>query len=112
MRMTAIEKDRERQRQQVQIQRVFDALHATIQTRGIRPDTPVDDVRVDFTDASAIVIAPLVEAVAVLEAIIYASDGCMGHRQCSTHSMDPWQRARALLRSMWATEAAEMEKIR
>lgn len=54
----------------------------------------------EFTDASARVIAPLVEAVEILEAIIFASDGCMGHRDCA-HSMEPWQRARALLQGKW-----------
>ena len=32
----------------------------------------------------------------VIEAIINASDGCVGHRHCN-HSMEPWQRARAIL---------------
>jgi hypothetical protein len=36
------------------------------------------------------------EALDILEAIIYASDGCVGHRDCN-HSMLPWQRARAIL---------------
>jgi hypothetical protein len=31
-----------------------------------------------------------------LEAIIYASDQCRGHRDCG-HSMEPWERARAIL---------------
>jgi hypothetical protein len=31
-----------------------------------------------------------------LEAIIYASDGCQGHAGCN-HSMEPWQKARALV---------------
>ena len=31
-----------------------------------------------------------------LEAIIYASDQCQGHRDCG-HSMDPWKTARELL---------------
>lgn len=31
-----------------------------------------------------------------LEDIIYASDGCHGHRGCN-HSLEPWQRARRLL---------------
>ena len=51
----------------------------------------------------ALVIAPLVEAVEILEAIIYASDGCVGHRQC-THSMEPWQRARAFLKGKWEAD--------
>lgn len=36
------------------------------------------------------------EAVTILRDIIYASDLCQGHRDCA-HSMEPWQRARALL---------------
>jgi hypothetical protein len=28
--------------------------------------------------------------------ILYASDGCVGHREC-VHSMEPWRRARTLL---------------
>lgn len=33
---------------------------------------------------------------AILRAIIYASDGCVGHRDCN-HSIEPWKRARAYL---------------
>jgi hypothetical protein len=36
------------------------------------------------------------ELVAVIRAIIDASDGCVGHRQCA-HSMKPWRDARRLL---------------
>ena len=36
------------------------------------------------------------EVVEALQKIIYASDQCYGHRDCG-HSMEPWQRARALL---------------
>lgn len=36
------------------------------------------------------------ELLAALEAIIYASDGCRGHRECN-HSMEPWQRARVII---------------
>jgi hypothetical protein len=36
------------------------------------------------------------QALDILEAIIYASDGCQGHADCA-HSMKPWQRARAFL---------------
>jgi hypothetical protein len=58
------------------------------------------DVRLTFTDASARVIAPLVEAVDILESIIWASDGCWGHQNC-VHTMEAWQRARALLAGKW-----------
>jgi hypothetical protein len=36
------------------------------------------------------------EAVIILRDIIYASDRCHGHRGCE-HSMEPWQRGRALI---------------
>jgi hypothetical protein len=39
------------------------------------------------------------DAVAILRAIIDASDQCQGHRDCN-HSMEPWQRARRLLMSI------------
>ena len=39
----------------------------------------------------------LARVTAALEAIIYASDNCQGHRNCN-HSMEPWQNAQALLR--------------
>ena len=38
----------------------------------------------------------LADQARVIEAIIYASDGCKGHRGCN-HSMKPWQDARALI---------------
>jgi hypothetical protein len=38
-------------------------------------------------------------AVEIVRQIIYASDGCQGHRGC-THSMKPWQEARALLNTI------------
>lgn len=82
------------------VRQILYVLRDTVELRGMRPETPVDEVRVDFTDASASVIAQLVEAVDILEAIIYASDGCRGHRDCA-HSMEPWQRARALLKGKW-----------
>lgn len=31
-----------------------------------------------------------------LRDIIYASDGCVGHRECN-HSIEPWKRARRLI---------------
>jgi len=40
---------------------------------------------------------------AALEAIVYASDGCQGHRACN-HSMVPWQTARALVQEFTAPE--------
>ena len=39
----------------------------------------------------------IIELEAALAAIIYASDGCQGHRGCN-HSMEPWQRARRLVK--------------
>ena len=102
-----IEDDHRRMRREVLIRQVLHTLRDTIQLRGMSPETPVDEVRADFTDESARVISHLVEAVEILEAIIFASDGCMGHRQCA-HSMEPWQRARALLQGKW--EAYEERK--
>ena len=91
------------QQREALIRRVLHSLRATIQLRGITPETPVCDVRADFTDASVRVVAQLCEAVEILEAIIYASDGCMGHRDC-VHSMEPWKRARALLAGKWEAD--------
>ena len=104
--LTAIEHNQRRMRREVLIRRVLYTLEDTIRLRGMTPDTPVDEVRIEFTDASARVIATLAEAVEILEAIIWASDGCMGHRQC-VHSMEPWQRARALLSGKWEAETGE-----
>lgn len=101
-----IYKDNRRRRKEVLIRRVLHALRDTVQLRGIRPDVFVDDVRVDFTDASANVVAQLIEAVDILEDIIFASDGCEGHRHC-VHSMEPWQRARALLQDKWEADTGE-----
>lgn len=97
------EKDQQRLRREVLIWRVLDTLRPTVELRGLTVETPIDDVHLDFTDASARVIAPLVEAVDILESIIFASDGCVGHRECA-HSMEPWQRARALLEGKWHAE--------
>ena len=46
--------------------------------------------------ANARLIAVAPEMLEALEAIIYASDQCQGHRSCN-HSLEPWHRARALL---------------
>lgn len=100
----SLEADQARLRREALTRRVLDTLRGTLQLTALKPDASVDEVRADFTDQSAIVVAPLIEAVEVLEAIIWASDGCVGHRQCS-HSMEPWQRARALLSGKWDAEA-------
>lgn len=91
--------DHARRRREVFLRQVVDTLRNTVRLVATTTDVEVD-VHVEFTDASARVLAPLVEAVEILEAIIYASDGCVGHRQCA-HSMEPWQRARALLQGKW-----------
>ena len=39
---------------------------------------------------------PMRELESVLKDIIYASDGCVGHKDCN-HSLKPWKRARKLL---------------
>jgi hypothetical protein len=96
-------KDQERLRREVMMRRVLDTLRQTVLVVPLEPWESADDfpeTRVEMTDASARVIAPLLEAVDILEAIIWASDQCAGHRQCG-HSMEPWQRARALLAGKW-----------
>lgn len=87
-------------RKQAMIRDVLYSLRDTVQLRGLTPETNTEDIRIEFTDGSARIIATLVEAVDILESIIWASDGCQGHRQCA-HSMEPWQRARALLQGKW-----------
>lgn len=73
-----IERDHRRLRTEALTRRILDGLRQTIQVRRLSPEA--DDVRVECTTDSAAFIAPLVEAVELLEAIIWASDGCMGHR--------------------------------
>ena len=87
-------------RREVLVRRILDGLRHTLQLQGERPETPIDEVRAYFTDESARFVAPLAEAIEILEDIIFASDGCVGHRQCA-HSMEPWQRARVLLQGKW-----------
>lgn len=87
-------------RKQILMRRVAHLLEGTIQLQGVSVDTKTDEVMARFTDDSVRILAPLVEAVDILEAIIFASDGCVGHRNCA-HSMEPWQRARALLQGKW-----------
>ncbi len=101
-----LEDNNRRLRREVLLRRVLDGLLATARLRGMTPETPVDDVRIEFTNVSAAYLAPLIEAVEILEDIIFASDGCMGHRQC-VHSMEPWQRARALLQGKWEADTGE-----
>lgn len=101
-----IERDHNDMRRMVLTMRVLDGLLQTIQVQAVSPETNVDDVRAHFTDASARYIAPLIEAVHILEAIIFASDGCTGHRHCM-HSMEPWQRARELLKGKWEADTGE-----
>jgi len=98
--------DTRKMRRAALLRRVLDGLIRTVQLEGMIPDRPLgaDDVRAYFTNESAIYITPLVEAVDILEEIIFASDGCMGHRHCA-HSMEPWQRARDLLKGKWAYES-------
>lgn len=93
-------RDQARLRREAMIRQVADTLHGTLRVIPIGPDVDPQDIRVEMTDDSARVLAPLVEAVEILEAIIWSSDGCVGHRDCA-HSMEPWQRARALLAGKW-----------
>ena len=87
-------------RKEVLIRRVLHQLRDTVQLQGVTPDTKTDDVVACLTDDSAKIVATLVEAVDILEAIIWASDWCQGHKNCA-HSMEPWHRARALLQGKW-----------
>ncbi len=98
--------DNNRYRRELLIRHVLHGLEQTIQIQGMKPDTLVDEVRAVFTDASVRYIAPLIEAVGILEAIIFASDGCMGHKNC-IHSMEPWKQARALLQGKWEYDTGE-----
>lgn len=95
-----LENDRRLNQRKAMVYYVLESLRDTVRLRGIAPNTPVDDVYIDMTEESARVVAPLVEAVQILEEIIFASGGCQGHRECA-HSMEPWQRARALLQGKW-----------
>jgi hypothetical protein len=90
-------------RTEVLMRRVLHLLQDTVQLQGVAVDTKIDDVVARMTDDSAKVIAPLIEAVEILEEIIFASDGCRGHKDC-VHSMEPWQRARALLHGKWESD--------
>lgn len=84
-------------RKQALVNYLAHALESTIMVEGVTPETDVSDVRARLTDDSLRVLSVLVDAVDILQAIIWASDGCHGHQGC-VHSMEPWQRARALLR--------------
>lgn len=83
--------------------RLLHTLRETIEVVPMDPTEPVPRVRVEMTDASARTVAPLVEAIAILEAMIWASDGCAGHRDCA-HSMEPWEKARTLLAGKWQAD--------
>lgn len=87
-------------RKEALIRRVLHQLEQTVLLEGVSVDTPTDGVMARMSNDSAKIVATLVEAVDILEAIIFASDGCQGHRNCA-HSMEPWQRARALLQGKW-----------
>lgn len=73
-------------------QRGYRLVHYALHRMMTRPDELNETIIATFNriDANAD------EAVAILRDIIYASDLCQGHRGCG-HSMEPWQRARALL---------------
>lgn len=102
--MLRLEDDQRLLRRKVLTHYILHALRDTIRLQGMTPTTPVDEVRAEFTDASARLIAQFVEAIDILESIIWASDGCVGHRNCR-HSMEPWQCARALLQDKWSVHA-------
>lgn len=91
-------RDMARLRKEGDMRRFLHQLRHTVQVRAERPDDDeaVSRAHVDFTMDSLNMVAPLFEALDILWAILYASDGCIGHRGCA-HSMEPWQRARDLL---------------
>lgn len=96
-----IELNHHRLKREAMTYRVLHILRDTVRVLPVEiPDVPLPTMYVEMTDQSAQVIAPLIEALDILEAIIWASDGCIGHRECN-HSMEPWQRARALLAGKW-----------
>lgn len=89
--------DADKMRQANNARRVIDELRRTIRLVPVSgAGENYSNVRVEFTDKSLEVLAPFIGAWDVMQAIIFASDGCVGHRQCA-HSMEPWQRARKLL---------------
>ena len=81
-----------------ELRNVMHELQRTIQIHHPTHGGPNEslEMRAYFTTESAEVLAPYMEALDILREIIYASDGCLGHRGCA-HSMEPWQRARKLL---------------
>lgn len=70
---------------------VVDALLAT--SKGAPLHIPI--VAGLLVDVPALV-AEVRRARAILTAIIYASDGCVGHKDCN-HSIKPWKDAREFL---------------
>ena len=91
-------KDMARQRHQALVLRIADTVRRTVRIVPMNVETAdlVHECRIEMTDDTARVLAPLARAVALLEAIIFASDGCQGHAHCA-HSMEPWKQARELL---------------
>lgn len=82
-----------------ELRHVLHELQRTIQIHHPTHGGPNEslEMRAYFTNESAEVLAPLLEALDCLREIIRASDECVfGHGQCP-HSMEPWQRARKLL---------------
>lgn len=60
---------------------------------GVRPPNMVTDLRISWLVAE---VRRLRETEKAALEVIYASDGCQGHRGCN-HSMDPWRHLRAAL---------------
>lgn len=56
------------------------------------------DTCLDAADRIEKLEARVKEYRGILTEIIYASDGCVGHRICN-HSMDGWKKARAVVES-------------
>ena len=103
MNIQQLENDHKRIRREVLTRRILHGLKSTLRLRPVGPNSSPIEARIEFTDESARFIAPLVDAVEILEAIIYASDGCMGHQDCA-HSTEPWRHARALLSGKWEAD--------
>lgn len=103
--------DTARMRRDVAIRALVHAMRKTLRVRDVRADvdTEVENyTSIEATDKTVELLAPFVEAWEVMCQIVYASDGCVGHRGCA-HSMEPWKRARAL---MMAEDERQCDEIR
>jgi len=88
--------DVKRMRRECEARQLMDELRRTVRLRPVSRIDVSENYVPEFTNESAEVMRPYLDAMDILRDIIYASDGCAGHRNCA-HSMEPWQRARKLL---------------